>query len=101
MKKLLTSLTSMLLVIIMLFGMTACFGGGEGGAGGAGESPTDKEGNTIVKIMFHVDKSTAEGQAYQKRVDAFNMAYKDQKIKAQAIFKARTAGASGYETEGE
>ena len=99
MKKLLTSLTSMLLVIIMLFGMTACFGGGEGGAGGAGESPTDKEGNTIVKIMFHVDKSTTEGQAYQKRVDAFNMAYKDQKIKAQAIFKARTAGASGYETE--
>lgn len=94
MKKLFTSITSILLAVMMLLGMTAC-GGGEGG----GEPQVDAEGNTIVKIMFHVDKSSTEGQAYQKRINAFNAAYKDQKIKAQAIFKARTAGASGYETE--
>ncbi len=101
MKKLLCSITSLLLVVIMLFGMTACVGGGDDVTDGSGgDAPsTDKEGNTIVKIMFHVDKSSTEGQAYQKRIDAFNAAYKDQKIKAQAIFKARSAGASGYETE--
>ena len=94
MKKLLTSIISILLATMMLLGMTAC-GGGEG----SGEQQIDKDGNTIVKIMFHVDKSSTEGQAYQKRIDAFNAAYKDQKIKAQPIFKARSAGASGYETE--
>ena len=98
MKKLLTSIISFLLALTMLFGMTAC--GGDGGNDGGGETPpTDAEGNTIIKIMFHVDKSSTEGQAYQKRINAFNAAYKDQKIKAQAIFKARSAGASGYETE--
>ena len=94
MKKLLTSIVSIMLVVVMSFGMTAC------GGGGGGDTPTtDPDGNTIVKIMFHVDKSSTEGQAYQKRINAFNAAYKDQKIKAQAIFKARSAGASGYETE--
>ena len=95
MKKFLASITSLMLVVIMLFGMTAC----NTGSGDGGEGQTDAEGNTIVKIMFHVDKSSTEGQAYQKRINAFNAAYKDQKIKAQAIFKARSAGASGYETE--
>lgn len=100
MKKLLCSITSLLLVVIMLFGMTACVGGDNNNDGTGGDAPsTDSEGNTIVKIMFHVDKSSTEGQAYQKRINAFNAAYKDQKIKAQAIFKARSAGASGYETE--
>lgn len=94
MKKFLTSIISLMLVFMMMFGMMSCTGG-EGGE----ELPTDEEGNTIVKIMFHVDKSSTEGQAYQKRIDAFNAAYKDKKIKAQAIFKARSAGASGYETE--
>ncbi|MBE6925630.1 MAG: extracellular solute-binding protein [Ruminococcaceae bacterium] len=95
MKKLFTSITSILLAVMMLLGMTAC-----GGDNGSGDGPsTDAEGNTIVKIMFHVDKSSTEGQAYQKRINAFNDAYKDKKIKAQAIFKARSAGASGYETE--
>lgn len=97
MKKLLTSITSLMLVIIMLFGMTAC--GGTGTGAGGDDSTVDSEGNTIVKIMFHVDKSSTEGQAYLKRVNAFNTAYKDQGIKVQATFKARTAGASGYETE--
>ena len=98
MKNIFAKITSFLLVIVMLLGMTAC--GGDGGVTGGGENlPTDEEGNVIVKIMFHVDKSSTEGQAYQKRVNAFNAAYKDKGIKAQAIFKARSAGASGYETE--
>lgn len=96
MKRFLNSIISIMLVFIMLFGMVAC---GDGTTPGGEAPPTDSSGNTIVKIMFHVDKSSTEGQAYQKRIDAFNMAYKDQKIKAQAIFKARSAGASGYETE--
>lgn len=96
MKKLLTSITSIMLAIMLLFTMAACNDGGDG----PGDEPQiDQEGNTIVKIMFHVDKSSTEGQAYQKRINAFNAAYKDKKIKAQAIFKARSAGASGYETE--
>ena len=101
MKKILTSILSMLLALVMLFGMTACLGGDDSdGVDGGGEAlPVDAEGNTIVKIMFHVDKSSTEGQAYQKRIDAFNAAYKDKGIKAQATFKARSAGASGYETE--
>ena len=103
MKKLLTSLTSLILVLVMLFGMTACNLGDNGDGGitddGGEELPTDSEGNVIIKIMFHVDKSSTEGQAYQKRINAFNAAYKDKGIKAQAIFKARSAGASGYETE--
>ena len=97
MKKLLTSIISIMLVFTMLLGITAC--GTKGNSGDGEDLPTDEEGNSIVKIMFHVDKSSTEGQAYQKRINAFNAAYKDQKIKAQAIFKARTAGASGYETE--
>lgn len=91
MKKLLATLVSLLLVATMLLGVVACTPGGP--------DETDPEGNTIVKIMFHVDKSSTEGQAYQKRISAFNAAYKDKQIKAQAIFKARSAGASGYETE--
>ncbi len=97
MKKLFTSIISFILALTMLLGITACNIGGNGGDGE--DLLIDQEGNTVVKIMFHVDKSSTEGKAYQKRVDAFNAAYKDQKIKAQAIFKARTAGASGYETE--
>ena len=100
MKKLFTSIISFMLVLTMLLGMVACGGGGGALGNGEGEElPTDEEGNVIVKIMFHVDKSSTEGQAYQKRINAFNAAYKDQRIKAQAIFKARSAGASGYETE--
>lgn len=86
----------MLLVFVMLLCTVACGGSNDD----FGEEQTvDAEGNTIVKIMFHVDKSSTEGKEYQKRVSAFNAAYKDKKIKAQAIFKARSAGASNYETE--
>ena len=103
MKKLIASILLIVFMLTLTFGMTSCGGGNSDGGGLGGgndeELPTDAEGNTIVKIMFHVDKSSTEGQAYQKRINAFNVAYKDQKIKAQAIFKARSAGASGYETE--
>ena len=100
MKKLFNSIISLMLVVMMMFSITACGGdNGNGGLGGGEDLPTDSDGNVIVKIMFHVDKSSTEGQAYQKRVNAFNTAYKDKGIKAQAIFKARSAGASGYETE--
>ena len=64
----------------------------------AGEVETTT-GNTIVKILFHVDVNSTEGQAYKKRIEAFNAAYKDRKIKASATYKARSAGATGYETE--
>ncbi len=90
MKKLLL----LMLAVVLALGLVACGGGSTGDAG-----EVDAEGNTIVKIMFHVDKSSAEGKEYQKRIDAFNAAYKDKGIKAQPIFKARSAGASGYETE--
>lgn len=83
---------SVIAIAAMLMLGTAC-----GGAGGAGETPTDKDGNTIIKIMFHVDQKSAEGQAYKKRIDAFNAAYKEQKIKASASYIARTAGAADYE----
>ena len=93
MKKFLTSLLTVMLAVLLSFSMTAC----DNTSGG--DDAVDKEGNTIVKIMFHVDSSSTEGKAYQKRINAFNAAYKDKKIKAQGIFKARTTGASGYETE--
>ena len=57
-----------------------------------------EEGVKTIKIMFHVDKNSAEGKAYKKRIDAFNTEYKD-KYKASASFVARTTGASMYETD--
>lgn len=71
-------------------------GGGSGTTDGAG-GEVDTSGNTVVKIMFHVDAQSAEGKAYKQRIDAFNAAYKDQKIKASASYIARTAGAADYE----
>ena len=96
MKKLLVLIISFALILTTLSVFAGCNGGG---GTPSEELPTDEDGNVIVKIMFHVDKSSTEGQAYQKRINAFNAAYKDKGIKAQAIFKARSAGASGYETE--
>lgn len=55
-------------------------------------------GTQTVKIMFHVDKNSAEGKAYQKRIDAFNAKYKGV-YKASASYVARTTGASMYETD--
>lgn len=89
MKKIFKTLGAVLMASAML--LSANCGGGE-------EPTVDKDGNTIIKIMFHVNESSVEGQAYKKRINAFNEAYKDQKIKASASYKARTTGASDYET---
>ena len=91
MKKIFKAISMLALTSVMACGIAAC-GGGDNGE-------VDSSGNTIVKIMFHVDEKSTEGQAYKKRIDAFNTAYKDKKIKASATYKARTAGASSYETE--
>lgn len=61
------------------------------------DEPTP-DGVQTVKIMFHVDKNSAEGKAYQKRIDAFNTKYKST-YKASASYVARTTGASMYETD--
>lgn len=80
----------------------------EGETGGETQVPTEGEtenpvtpapgGVQTVKIMFHVDKNSAEGKAYQKRIDAFNAKYKNV-YKASASYVARTTGASMYETD--
>lgn len=90
-----------ILVLPLLATLLAGCNTGGGNASGEQTSSPDKdsEGNTVVKIMFHVDSKSKEGQAYKKRIDAFNSAYADKKIKARATFKARTTGASSYETE--
>ena len=90
MGKFLKTVGALAMVSMLAFG-AAC--------GGGSDVPVDSDGNTIVKIMFHVDQKSAEGQAYKKRIDAFNAAYKDKKIKASATYKARTTGAADYEEQ--
>ena len=92
MNKFIKTILQVFLIVLTAITLIACGGGME-------EESVDAEGNTIVKIMFHVNESTPEGQAYKKRIDAFNLAYKDKKIKVSAKFEARTTGASLYETE--
>ena len=69
-----------------------------GGQTGTSSSTKPSGGVQTVKIMFHVDKNSAEGKAYQKRIDAFNTKYKNV-YKASASYVARTTGASMYETD--
>lgn len=98
MKKIIKVMAACALAGVMATGFAACGGGGGGGE----ESTVDAKGNTIVKIMFHVDSKSAEGLAYKRRIDAFNAKYtaadSEIKIKASATFVARTGGASAYET---
>lgn len=83
----------LVLLTALSFTFTACGGGG-------GEGPeVDGSGNTIVKILFHVDAKSAEGNAYKKRIDEFNQTYKDRKIKAAATYRARTSGGADYEKQ--
>lgn len=89
MKKVFQIILIIACVAVVASGIPAWVGGGEEG---------DYAGNTVVSIMFHVSTSSKEGQAYKRRVDAFNEAYKDRKIKAQAKFITRSDGASAYET---
>ena len=66
-------------------------------AGGTSQAETDKTGKKKIKIQFHVDKSSTEGVAYKKRVDAFNA--QSDKYVASPIFKARTEGGADYEQQ--
>lgn len=91
MKRFRILLTALAVILSVSLALSACGGGGDG-------SGTDKDGNTLIKIMFHVDKQSAEGLAYKKRVDDFNVYYKDQKIKAVPEFYARSTSATSYET---
>ena len=56
-------------VSVLAMAAMMALGGCGGGSGDSGEIPTDKEGNSVVKIMFHVDAKSAEGQAYKKRIE--------------------------------
>ena len=93
MKKFLKAMMAIGLSSMLMLGV------GCGGDGTTDEATgeVDASGNTVIKIMFHVDAQSAEGKAYKQRIDAFNAAYKDQKIKASASYIARTAGAADYE----
>lgn len=83
--------SKLLLLIMTSLVLSSC------GLGGSGDQPeVDPSGNKIVKIMFHVDEKSAEGKAYKMRLDAFNAEYKEEKIKAVGIFKARTTGGADY-----
>ncbi len=97
MKKLLSCLLMLTLSCVVAFSAVAC-GGGTTTDTKSGEVD-QTTGNTIVKIMFHVDEKSTEGLAYKKRIEAFNAAYKDRKIKASATYTARVQGAAGYEAE--
>lgn len=90
MKKVFHIILILACVAIVVSGIPGWISGG-GNGGGA-------DGSTVVSVMFHVSTSSKEGQAYKRCVDSFNEAYKDKKIKAQAMFIQRTGGASAYET---
>lgn len=89
-KKIMTVLAVLLCIVIVLTGIP-------GWVSGDADSE-ESGGNTVVSIMFHVSSSSKEGQAYKKRIDAFNEAYKDEKIKATATYIPRTSGSSANET---
>lgn len=80
--------------LLTLLGIAACALTACGGS--SGDPQYDDSGNRIVKILVHVDSKDPEGIAYKKRVDAFNAAYKDQKIKAVLDARARTVGGADY-----
>ena len=69
-------------LLLPAFLLASCGGGTASGDDFSGNDfGNDSENQTItnknLKIMFHVDAKSAEGQAYKKRIDAFNTAYKD------------------------
>lgn len=98
-------LRKIMTVVLPLMMLTSC--GGKSNTANSSFS-NDNSGNVSdntpvknqnLKIMFHVDAKSAEGQAYKKRIDAFNAQYKEDGIKVTATYKARTTGAGSYETE--
>ena len=87
--------------IFSIVAVVACAAIVVSGIPGWFKSDSDAEGengNNVVSVMFHVSSSSKEGQAYKKRIDAFNEAYKERKIKATAKYIPRTDGSSAYET---
>ena len=92
-------LAKLFVIALPLLLLASC--GGTTGDSGNGDdaSISGPVKNQNIKIMFHVDAKSAEGQAYKKRIDAFNTAYKDDGLKVTATYKARTTGAGSYETE--
>ncbi len=90
MNKILKIIGAVACVAIVASGIPAWVSGAEDGESSGG--------NTVVSVMFHVSTSSKEGQAYKKRIDAFNEHYKEQKIKAQATYIPRTSGSSANET---
>lgn len=88
-------LKKLLILALPLTLLTSCGGNSDSSSGAA----SGEVKNQNLKIMFHVDAKSAEGQAYKKRIDAFNTAYKDDGLKVTATYKARTTGAGSYETE--
>ena len=119
MKNIVKSILLVFVFCLTLLSFTSCGGrysgltptqGTEPTQGGETGQPTEEQptedpvtqpstgGVQTIKIMFHVDKNSAEGKAYQKRIDAFNTKYKNV-YKASASYVARTTGASMYETD--
>lgn len=96
MKRILNFLLVLTLAFVTCFSFAACESETQESEAGEVDQAT---GNTIVKILVHVDENSTEGKAYKKRIEAFNAAYKDKNIKASATYKARSAGANGYETD--
>ena len=92
MKRIIKFTLQIFLLVLTALTVISCDGGEE-------VAEFDEDGNKIVRIVFHVNETTDEGQAYKKRINAFNLAYKDQKIKATAKFEARTTGVGSFETK--
>lgn len=64
---------------------------------GCKSSAVDYSDPKKLRIRFHVDKKSTEGQAYQKMIDEFNRE-NGEGIKVTATFVARSAGDTSYDT---
>lgn len=91
------NLIPLLLPLLLASCSTPTPGGEQSGSQGTGGQGGG--GNQNLVVLFHVDKSTPEGIAYQRRLDAFNKAYASENIRVTGKFVARTTGVSTYETE--
>lgn len=69
---------------------------GATGCGGAGKD--NYSDNKKLKIRFHVDAKSTEGQAYAKMIDNFNHD-NGEGIRVTATFVARSAGDTAYDTQ--
>ena len=101
------NLLALLMVCPLL--ITGCNGDGEeesgdGASGSVSDStipPTSVEplDPASLKIRFHVDSKSVEGQAYKKIIAAFNRDYAQYDVKVKAEYVARTGGDSAYERQ--